>query len=543
MELTPPTDFESAPVWPLRYLSVRWPPGPEVCRGARLIYHPPPLPIAVLPRARTTAQLFEDSALRYGLPEWWGASLVAALLLMLLHWPDLALRYPQPSRLERVQRSGTLRVAVPVDPGIDHAAFQDMHHVLLREFANRLDVTVSLVEADSQAELLDMLTRDEVDIAVPGRPSPEPLPRHLRAAPTYAESQTHVVCNGTVGLSLDVQTSTSLRQIRVSGSDGYVARLSRAGLARVVLTQTSPLGTVALLEQVSAGDIPCTLAQQDEVTRARQRLPALRIGAAVGPPGSIGWLLRNTRDDSLARQVDRFFVNSRKSGLLAQLRQQEQGLRDRFDVVDLEGFRLALATKLPRYEIDFRRAGAEQGIDWRLLAALGYQESRWNPRAESPRGASGLMMLTTDTARSMGSANRLDAGSSIVAGARYLARLRADLGDTVPEPDRTWLTLAAYNLGPGGLSRARRAVVARGGNPDRWAEVRRALPALRPGARGWEPVYHVESVRRYFALLSADGAPDAQTRFGLSRRAGLAAGVGGVARSAPGPTRHKSETG
>lgn len=468
---------------------------------------------------------------------------MAALLLMLLHWPDLAQRYPQPSRLERVQRSGTLRVAVPVDPGIDQAAFQDMHHVLLREFANRLDVTVSLVEAESQAALLDMLTRDEVDIAVPGQPLPEPLPRHLRAAPTYADSQTHVVCNDAVRVSLDGQAGAALRQIRVSGSDGYVARLSRAGIRRIGLAPTLPLGTVALLERVSAGDIPCTLAQRDEVARARQRLPTLRLGAAVGPPGNIGWALRNTRDDSLARQVDRFFVKARKSGLIAQLRQQERGLRRRFDVVDLDGFRLALATKLPRYEADFRRAGAEHGIDWRLLAALGYQESRWNPRAESPRGAGGLMMLTAATTRSLGGGDRFDARSSIGVGARYLARLRTELGDAVPEPDRTWLTLAAYNLGPGGLARARRAVVAQGGNPDRWAEVRRALPTIGRGAQGWEPVYHVESVRRYFALLSADGAPEAQTLFRLSRRAGPVASVGGDTGSAPGRIRHRSGTG
>ncbi len=518
----------------------------EMAAGARsLPWRAPNIPSAALAdcgsgTAGTAVQRFEDTALRYGLPEWWGASLVVALLLMLLHWPDLAQRYPQPSRLERVQGSGTLRVAVSVDPGIDHAAFQDMHHVLLREFANRLDVTVSLIEAESQAALLDMLTRDEVDIAVPGRPLPEPLPHHLRAAPTYAESQTHVVCNNRAGVPRDVQTAAALRRIRVSGSDGYVARLSGAGIRRIGLAPTSPLGTVALLERVSAGDIPCTLAQRDEVARARQRLPTLQLGSAMGPPGAIGWVLRNTQDDSLARQVDRFFLKARRSGLIAQLREQERGLRRRFDVVDLDGFRLALATKLPRYEADFRRAGAEHGIDWRLLAALGYQESRWNPRAESPRGAGGLMMLTATTARSLGGGDRFDARSSIGVGARYLARLRQGLGDGVPEPDRTWLTLAAYNLGPGGLARARRAVAARGGNPDRWAEVRRMLPTLGRGARGWEPVYHVESVRRYFALLSADGAPDAQARFGLSRRVGPAASVGGGTGSVPGQTRRRS---
>ena len=108
----------------------------------------------------------------YGLPEWWGAGLVAALLLMLVHWPDMARRYPQLSRLERIQSLGTLRVGVPVDPGIDHAAFQDLHHSLLREFANRLDVNLALVEVDSQTALLDLLTHDEVDVVVPGRPLP-----------------------------------------------------------------------------------------------------------------------------------------------------------------------------------------------------------------------------------------------------------------------------------------------------------------------------------------------------------------------------------
>ena len=476
--------------------------------------------------------------LRYGLPEWWGASLAVALLAVLLHWPDLAQRYPQPSRLERVVAAGTLRVAVPVDPGIDDAAFQDMHHALLREFANRLDVTVSLVEADSQAALLDMLTRGEVDIAVPSGPLPQPLPGYLRAAPAYADTQTHVVCNDTSDVPSDLDAPPVLRRLRVSALDGYVEWLQAAGMRRIGLAPTAPVGTVALLEQVAAGEAPCTLAQRDEVIRARQRLPNLRLGPAVGPPGAIAWLLRNAADDSLARQVDRFFVRARKSGLLAQLAEQERGLRRRFDVVDLDGFRLALATKLPRYEQHFRRAGAEHGIDWRLLAALGYQESRWNPRAESPRGAGGLMMLTASTARDLGGGDRFDPGVSIRAGSRYLAQLRALLGDEVPEPDRTWLTLAAYNVGLANVQRARQVVAAGGGNPNRWAEVRRMLPRLQQAGRGWEPVYHVESVRRYFALLSADrAAPQLSLR---PRRGEPGAGGDGGSASEPDRIRRKS---
>jgi membrane-bound lytic murein transglycosylase F len=460
---------------------------------------------------------------------------VAALLLMLVHWADLAQRYPRASRLERVQRAGTLRVAMPVDPGIDHAAFQDMHHALLREFANRLDVNLSLVEAQTQAQMLDMVARDEVDLALPARPLPPSLPRHFRVAPAYYDSQTHLVCNR---VAQRVTVGLERRDIRVSSSDGYIPRLAAAGIPGARLLPAAPQGTVALLERVADGSIGCTLAQADEVARARQRLPNLQLGPAIGPVGSIGWLSRSTRDDTLTRQVDRFLLQARKSGLLAQLRQQERGLLRRFDVVDFQGFRLALATKLPRYEDAFRRAGSKYGIDWRLLAALAYQESRLNPTAESPHGAGGLMMLVTDTARAMGCRDRFDAVESINAAARYLAALREDLSPDVDEPHRTWMMLAAYNLGPDGLARARTEVAAGGGNPGRWPEVRRVLPTLRSGARGWEPVYHVESVRRYFALLSVDGLSA-----GLHitpRRDGSGAGVVDASKSALGPTRHKS---
>jgi membrane-bound lytic murein transglycosylase F len=439
---------------------------------------------------------------------------VAILLLMLVHWSDLAQRYPPPSRLERVQRAGTLRVAVPVDLGIDQAAFQDLHHVLLREFANRLDVTVSLVEVESQAQMLDLLARDEVDLAMPGRPLPPGLPAHFYLGPGYAESQTRVVCNTLTRAARDLPRLLATRELQLSASDGYAARLAAAGDRRIRLAPQLRLGTASLIERVAAGEIGCTLAQAEEIARATQRLPNLLAGVAVGAPGTVHWVLRNTRDASLANQVDRFFLGARKSGLLAQLREQERGLTRRFEAVDVEGFRLALATKLPRYEAAFRRAGAEYGIDWRLLAALSYQESRWNPRAESTRGAGGLMMLLAGTAREMGCRDRFNATDAITAAARYMATLRDGLAGEVDEPHRTWMTLAAYNMGRDTLQRARARVAARGGDAGSWPEVRSVLPSLQRGARGWEPVFHVESVRRYFALLTLDTAPSA--RAGLS---------------------------
>src|SRR5690606_10067144 len=106
------------------------------------------------------------------------------------------------------------------------------------------------------------------------------------------------------------------------------------------------------------------------------------------------------------------------------------------------------------------------GFDWRLLAAIGYQESRWDPGARSHRGAIGVMMLTAVTAKALGVEDRTDARESILAGARYLAEVRDKIPERIPEPDRTWLAVASYNVGFGHLEDARIITQMQGKNPD-----------------------------------------------------------------------------
>ncbi|MDB5975266.1 MAG: hypothetical protein JWR07_2026 [Nevskia sp.] len=167
---------------------------------------------------------------------------------------------------------------------------------------------------------------------------------------------------------------------------------------------------------------------------------------------------------------------------------------------------------LPQYRLNFEEAARRNGLDWRLLAAVGYQESRWNPAAESPTGVRGLMMLTTDTAQDLG-VDREDGAQSILGAGRFLQGLYGQLPPQIREPDRTAMALAAYNQGIGHLMDARDVVINRGGDPDRWTDVRAALPLLSDAdwqkttkygpARGGEAVAFVDSVRLYYARLSA----------------------------------------
>jgi membrane-bound lytic murein transglycosylase F len=166
---------------------------------------------------------------------------------------------------------------------------------------------------------------------------------------------------------------------------------------------------------------------------------------------------------------------------------------------------------LPRYEALFKQASKEVGIDWRLLASIGYQESLWNARAKSPTGVRGLMMLTLTTAKQMKVKNRLDPAQSIRGGSKYIASVLKRIPAQITEPDRTWFALAAYNVGFGHVEDARIITESRGGDPDRWIDVKENLPLLARKkwykktkygyARGWEPVKYVENIRQYYEYL------------------------------------------
>jgi membrane-bound lytic murein transglycosylase F len=174
-------------------------------------------------------------------------------------------------------------------------------------------------------------------------------------------------------------------------------------------------------------------------------------------------------------------------------------------------FHKHIETRLPALRPSFEAAGRETGLNWRLLAALGYQESRWRPSAVSPRGAQGVMMLMPVTATKMGVKNVFAADENIMGGARYLAYMRERIPKRILDPDRTWLAMAAYNMGIGHLEDGRIITQMRKKNPDRWSDVRANLHRLsdpawhtrvkRGYANGRETVQFVERVSQFAAIL------------------------------------------
>ncbi|MBD3335905.1 MAG: transglycosylase SLT domain-containing protein, partial [Candidatus Eisenbacteria bacterium] len=187
------------------------------------------------------------------------------------------------------------------------------------------------------------------------------------------------------------------------------------------------------------------------------------------------------------------------------------GYLEKFDYVDTARFLRRIEERLGDYQSLFKEAAREYGFDWKLLAAMAYQESHWDPDAVSPTGVRGIMMLTRSTARRVGIDDLLDPRQSIMGGAAYLADLMERLPESVTGPDRIWFAMAAYNIGMGHLYDARRLARRLGKDPDRWSELSEVLPllarkqyysTLKHGyARGGEPVRYVNRVRHFRDIL------------------------------------------
>ena len=136
-----------------------------------------------------------------------------------------------------------------------------------------------------------------------------------------------------------------------------------------------------------------------------------------------------------------------------------------------------------------------------------------------------MMMLTQDTAKRMKVKNRLDAQQSILAGAHYLQMLKEKLPESVAEPDRTWIALAAYNQGYGHIIDARTLAQRFDLNPDLWIDLKKTLPLLSKQqyfdtikhgrTRGGEAVTLTESVRAYYKILRKNHPTDSERQISL----------------------------
>jgi membrane-bound lytic murein transglycosylase F len=431
-----------------------------------------------------------------------------------------------PTVLEQILRSGELRVVTRNLPSAYYLGAdgpQGPEFDLASRFAAELGVKLFIYSVPNVADAMRELESHRAHIAAAGLTRGLRLPTKTGFGPPYQQVREHLIFRqgdqrprgvdevdgGHIEVVAGSSHSATLEQLRVN----------HPNLCWVENPNTE---TEELLYRLSRREFDYTVADSNEFAIGRAFHPEIRIAFDLSGGKALAWAV-DTRDASLLKRVTAFFSSSRAEGKLASILDTYYGNTDRFDYIQSRVFMDHIETRLPQYRHWFREAAAEVGVDWRLLAAVGYQESHWDPQATSYTGVRGLMMLTEETARALEISDRLDPRASIFGGARYFVSLRNQIPKRIPEPDRTWFTLAAYNVGVGHLEDARILTQMHQKNPDSWNDVREHLPLLtqtkwytrvkRGYARGWEPVRFVENIRGYIDILdwvATDSAPPAQ---------------------------------
>ena len=381
---------------------------------------------------------------------------------------------------------------------------------LARLFAEQLHVTLETVPLP-QDEVLAALRKHQAHLAAtPLRI--ENNPAALQFGPSYQSVRELLVCNSDRPRIKNLADLSGRKLIVEAGSAHEVAlREAQANLPSLHWQTDHDLTTQDLLAEVGEGSLDCAAANELQFADARNYRPNLEAELDIVPPSKLAWGFPGDADPDLIKQVQIFFTSIQQDGTLHRLLDRYYGHNNRLDKMDAAAFITGINTVLPRFRRMFEEAATLTGEDWRLLAALAYRESQWNPLATSYTNVRGMMMLTGDTADQMNVSNRLDARESILAGAEYLLLLKEQMPDRITEPDRTWLALAAYNQGYSHLEDARILTKRAGLNPDSWSDVKKWMPLLnRPNyyktlkhgyARGGEAVILVESIRSYYDML------------------------------------------
>lgn len=440
---------------------------------------------------------------------------------------------PKTTALQQVHERGELVVTGISGPTTFYqssAGARGLQYELARLFAEELQVKLVLKDAGNTGSVLNAIRYNQTDIAITGLASDDPRLARLRTATPYMAVSEQLIQRLDKPLPASFDDIGSARIGVVAGSsEAQRLRSMARWRSDIQIVELDGVDPLALIERVDSGDLDYVAINSNEFDARRALFPNVGVSLNLQDVSELAWAFLKTRDQSLYAAAQTFLAKKQADGSLGRLVAfYSQG--DTFDPYSVRSFQRDVAQRLPRYQPLFEKNAQKHGMDWRLLAAIAYQESRWQPLAVSPTGVQGIMMLTNDTAAHMGVEDRTNVPQSIRGGAAYYQQILNALPSSVREPDRTWMALAAYNMGPAHIDRARARALKAGDNADKWLVVSQHLRTMAQEARRngrnipvGQALHYVQQVRRYYdSLLLATNHSGSEDRVALNSPMGSA---------------------
>ncbi|WNC73211.1 membrane-bound lytic murein transglycosylase MltF [Thalassotalea psychrophila] len=451
------------------------------------------------------------------------ASSLTSLLVVTVFLLTACSNDNEPTDLQQIVKRGTLKVGTLFGPNsyyLGATGPRGFEFELAQAYADYLGVELEIVPSYTLNELFPKIDNGDVDILAAGLSvTPERLTKY-RFTPSYADVSQKLVFKQGREWPRKIEDFSGSLKVAEHSSHAENLQTLKVEHPNLSWTVTDEFDSDELLLEVLEDRLDFTIADSNSLAINRRYYPEISVAFTIQQPKPIAWVLSKEGDDALLASLVEFFGEAHHDGTILTLEDKYYGHIQEFNYVDTRTFIAAVESKLPKYRPIFERHGVE--MDWRFLAAISYQESHWDPHARSYTGVRGMMMLTLPTAKQMGVKSRLDAEQSIQGGAKYFLQLINRIPARIKNPDRKWFALAAYNVGWGHMEDARVITERRGGDPDRWVDVKESLPLLKQRkyykntkygyARGDEPVRYVENIRAYYDTLlfleKDESAPD-----------------------------------
>ncbi|WP_409161283.1 membrane-bound lytic murein transglycosylase MltF [Pectobacterium sp. B2J-2] len=438
---------------------------------------------------------------------------IITLLLALALWPSIPWRSSQDVQLRQILSRGELRISTvnsPLTYALSSGSPTGLDYELAKRFADYLGVKLVVSSRKNLDELFNDLDSGDADLLAAGLIYNHERLERFRAGPTYYSISQQMVYR--LGSPRPKTLDKLQGRLVVTSGSAHAATLrdlKTEKYPQLNWESASDQSTQELLKQVADGKLDYTLGDSVTIGLMQRIHPQLAVAFDLSDEEPVTWYMRRSHDDSLSAALLDFFSQIVEDGTRARLEEKYLGHVGEFDYVDTTTFLSAIDETLPDLRPLFEKYATD--IDWKLLAAISYQESHWNPQATSPTGVRGLMMLTRNTAESLNVTDRVDPEQSIRGGAQYMSHMMQKMPDTIPEDEKIWFALASYNMGYAHLLDARKLTEKQKGNPDSWVDVKMRLPMLSQKryytqttygyARGHEAYNYVENIRRYMVSL------------------------------------------
>jgi membrane-bound lytic murein transglycosylase F len=413
-----------------------------------------------------------------------------------------------------IKERGVLRVITTANPShyyLHEGKLLGFEYELLSQFASKHSLRVDVVLANSPAEMFQLLQEGKGDVIAASLPgSLINADDTIQFTSPYHYASPVIVGRNSEELIIDIRDLEGRRITLAEDSPywDYMLQLKERGAEFELVKAEASVNMEGALLMVALGMYDLSVVGNHQVSQTYTKNVGLAAKLILSEPLAHRWAVRS-RDQHLTKALNLFIENEYRSATYNVLHAKYFEQRK----IESSNSRVTQVDSISPYDDVTKNYSEEYGFDWRLITALMFQESQFNPTAYSYAGAEGLMQLIPATAELMGVSDTSNAESSINAGIRYLDYLRGKFEQDLSLENRIWFTLASYNAGYGRVKRARALAEKMGLDKDQWfdnvelAMLELAKPYIKDGeqvryCRCGQTVVYVREIRtRYFNYI------------------------------------------